>query len=180
MKIYTKQGDAGETSLYGGERVAKDHLRIKVYGTLDELNATLGVVLAQNNVQNELKTKVFRIQNELFELGSELATPTGKKINFLVLSEENVLCLEKEIDEMETALIPLKNFILPGGSRLSSFLHLARAISRRAERELIALHRTEPVRSIILQYVNRLSDHLFVLARFANHLAKINDVAWKK
>ncbi|MBI3534616.1 MAG: cob(I)yrinic acid a,c-diamide adenosyltransferase [Deltaproteobacteria bacterium] len=180
MKIYTKQGDAGETSLYGGERVAKDHLRIKVYGTLDELNATLGIVLAQNNVQDELKTKVFRIQNELFELGSELATPTGKKIGFLVLGEENVLCLEKEIDGMEKVLIPLKNFILPGGSPISSFLHLARAISRRAERELIALHKIEPVRSIVLQYVNRLSDHLFVLARFANHLAKIHDVAWKK
>ncbi len=179
MKIYTKQGDAGETGLYGGMRVSKDDLRVKVYGTLDELNAVLGVVLTEATLAEGIRIKLIRIQNELFTLGSELATPREKKVAIQTLSEAEVTRLEHEIDEMEKNLSPLKNFILPGGCLSSAHLHFARSVSRRAERELITLHHDQPVRALVLQYVNRLSDYLFVIARFANFKASVQDILWQ-
>lgn len=179
MKIYTKQGDEGLTGLLGGDRVSKDHLRIRTYGTFDELNAVLGVVLASSPALNaELKARLTRIQNELFQLGSELATPRNKSPGIELLEESAIGRLEKEIDQMEAALSPLKTFILPGGALEGAYLHLARTVSRRAERELVSLHRAEPMRAEILKYLNRLSDYFFVCARYANHLAKCPDVPW--
>ncbi|MGZ3699981.1 MAG: cob(I)yrinic acid a,c-diamide adenosyltransferase [Bdellovibrionota bacterium] len=178
MKIYTKKGDAGETSLYGGTKVSKDDLRIRTYGTLDELNASLGLVLAETGVPAELAGRLLRVQGELFQLGAELATPRGKSTTTRLIELPEVERLENEIDAMEASLEPLKTFILPGGSRLSALLHLARTVSRRAERELVTLHRAETQRPAVLQYVNRLSDYLFVTARAANHAAKTADVPW--
>lgn len=178
MKIYTKKGDAGETSLFGGIKVPKDDLRIRTYGTFDELNAVLGVVLSQAGVSEGLRHSLIRIQGELFQLGAELATPRGRKPTLALLDEPQIEALESEIDAMEATLAPLTSFILPGGAPASSFLHMARTVARRAERELVVLNRAESVRPAVLQYVNRLSDHLFVCARKANADARIQDVAW--
>jgi cob(I)alamin adenosyltransferase len=177
MKIYTKKGDAGETGLLGGVRVPKDDLRIRTYGTMDELNATLGLALTEN-LPTDLKARLQRIQGELFQLGSELATPRGKATGLKFLGELHVEALEHEIDAMEAKLTPLKTFILPGGSKSSALLHFARTVSRRAERELITMNRSEPQRPLVLQYMNRMSDYLFVCARYANHEAKVPDVPW--
>lgn len=181
MKIYTKKGDAGETGLYGGDRVAKDHLRIHAYGTLDELNAFLGAAisaLADDPSVGELRGWLTRIQGELFQLGAELATPIGKKVASALVEEKEVAMLETEIDAMEQALPPLRHFILPGGTPIASHIHCARAVARRAERELVSLGRQEEVRPVALKYLNRLSDALFVCARYANHLAGVADVPW--
>lgn len=182
MKIYTKHGDQGETGLFGGDRVPKDHLRIQAYGTLDELNAALGLALASaagsTVLDANFTARLRRIQAELFQLGAELATPQGKKVPIALVGLAEVELQEKEIDEMEKSLAPLKAFVLPGGTLIAAQLHLARTICRRAERELVNLHRTEPLRPVVLQYVNRLSDTLFVMSRFANHQAKIEDIPW--
>ena len=178
MKIYTKKGDTGLTGLLGGERVPKDHLRIRTYGTLDELNAVLGMVLSQTELSVALKGRLTRVQGELFQLGAELATPRGKDVGIALVDLAEVEALEKEIDAMESALQPLKSFILPGGSPVSATLHLARTVSRRAERDLVTLHRAEPARAVVIQYLNRLSDYLFVCARFANHEVGRPDIPW--
>lgn len=178
MKIYTKRGDAGETGLYGGARVAKDDLRIRTYGTVDELNAVLGVALAECDAGNPIFSMILRVQSELFQLGAELATPQGKKQTMTLIGENEVNLLEKEIDQMEAELSPLKSFILPGGCKLAAALHLARTVCRRAERELVTLDRQEHQRGLLIQYMNRLSDALFVCARFANHLRQVQDTPW--
>ncbi|MDR3607043.1 MAG: cob(I)yrinic acid a,c-diamide adenosyltransferase [Oligoflexia bacterium] len=182
MKIYTKKGDQGETGLFGNVRVPKDDLRIGTYGTIDELNASLGVVLAELNGGavrvTPILERLLRVQGELFQLGAELATPKGREVPTALLADADTARLEQEIDEMESALEPLKTFILPGGGKVSAYLHLARTISRRAERELISLHHKEPCRKEALAYMNRLSDYLFVTARFANHAEKQPDIAW--
>jgi cob(I)alamin adenosyltransferase len=178
MKIYTKKGDSGETGLFGGARVPKDDLRIRAYGSFDELNAVLGLVLSENPLPKALREQLIRTQSELFQLGAELATPRGKSLSMAMLDDAQTEAMEKEIDEMEEALPQLKTFILPGGSRASALLHLARTVSRRAERELVTLNRAEPQRPAVLRYTNRLSDYLFVCARFANLKAKLPDVPW--
>ncbi len=178
MKIYTKKGDAGETGLYGGARVAKDALRIRTYGTFDELNAALGLVGSEPDLEPGLKSQLLRVQGELFQLGAELATPMGKVVATARIDEFHTRALESEIDDMEAKLPPLKTFILPGGTRAAAGLHLARTISRRAERELITLHKQESMRAEVLQYVNRLSDYLFVCARYANLKSGAADVPW--
>lgn len=177
MKIYTKGGDSGETGLYGGARVPKDDLRIRAYGALDEVNAVLGMVIAEAQGQ-EKAAVLIQLQGQLFQLGAELAAPRGKKPGSQLIEMSEVEFLEKEIDQMESQLEPLKNFILPGGSKLAAMTHFIRTVSRRAERELITLNRAEPVRPVVLQYVNRLSDYLFVLARFFNHTLKVKDQPW--
>ena len=185
MKIYTKHGDQGETGLFGGARVPKDHLRIQAYGTLDELNAVLGMVVARiedgerhDGKFLDLKSQLLRVQAELFQLGAEMATPRGKSPGISLIAEEEINRLESEIDAFETELAPLKTFVLPGGTLLSSELHLARTVSRRAERETIGLHRAEPQRTEVLKYLNRLSDYLFVASRMANHRLGRPDVPW--
>jgi cob(I)alamin adenosyltransferase len=174
MKIYTKKGDQGETGLFGGDRVPKDHLRIRAYGTLDELNAALGLV----SLAPEFGDRLRRIQGELFQLGAELATPRGKSVSVALVAGDEVALLESEIDGMEKSLAPLTHFILPGGCTVAAQLQVARTVCRRAERELVVLHRAEPLRPVVLEYVNRLSDYLFVASRFANHTAKVADVLW--
>jgi cob(I)alamin adenosyltransferase len=174
MKIYTKKGDQGETGLFGGDRVPKDHLRIRAYGTLDELNAALGLV----SNSGDLGTQVRRIQGEIFQLGAELATPRGKKVSVALVDTAEVQALEREIDAMEKKLGTLTHFILPGGSPAGAALHVARTICRRAEREVVVLNRAEPQRPVVLEYVNRLSDYLFVASRFANHEAGVADIPW--
>lgn len=178
MKIYTKKGDAGETGLYGNVRIPKDDLRIRSYGTLDELNAHLGLVLCESSLSADLRARLLRLQGELFQLGAELATPRGKSTGIRLLDQPEIEAQEHEIDAMETQLAPLKTFILPGGGRASALLHLARTVCRRAEREIVTLNRSEPQRPAVIQYMNRLSDYLFVCARFANHEAQVADVPW--
>ena len=181
-KIYTRTGDAGTTGLGTGERVRKDALRISAYGTVDETNATIGVVRLHLGGHPGLDAKLGRIQNDLFDLGADLCVPDrGQKPEFepLRVSDDQVARLEAEIDEMNSELKPLKSFVLPGGSPASAALHVARTVSRRAEREMVALAamENEPVSAAALKYINRLSDYLFVAGRYVNDRGK-SDVLW--
>jgi cob(I)alamin adenosyltransferase len=184
MKIYTKTGDAGETGLFGGSRVPKDDARVEAYGTVDELNCVLGLARAALPASSTLDPLLARLQSELFDLGSELATPPARLETRLgaripLTTDERVTAIEAEIDRLEEPLPPLKNFILPGGTSAAAALHVARAVCRRAERCVVALARTETVRPEALRYLNRLSDLLFVLARYANQQGGVADVTWQ-
>ena len=188
MKIYTKQGDGGESSLFGGDRVPKDHDRLEAYGTLDELNSCLGLARAEAardpeldpTWSKELDQLLNSIQNHLFDLGSELATPDPQRLGLTLVSDRDVVAFEAAIDQHESGLTPLKQFILPGGSALASQLHVARCVCRRAERMVVGLARHESVREEAVRYLNRLSDLLFVLARYANHSSGREDAPWQK
>ncbi len=179
-KVYTKTGDAGETSLAGSVRVIKFDTRVEAIGTVDELNSVLGVIVAyvSESTQNfsDLIRRLQRIQNELFDLGAELSI-VDKVIAYL--SEKNVETLEHEIDEMNVHLPILHSFILPGGSKISAQLHVARAVCRRAERILVKLADEDEVEKYAVPYVNRLSDWLFVTARFVNHELNVDEPLWK-
>jgi cob(I)alamin adenosyltransferase len=179
MKIYTKTGDQGQTGLFGGARVSKAHARVDAYGDVDELNCALGAVRPHVS-DTAADALLLAIQSELFTLGAELARDPSKQIDLGidVIEDGDVQRLETAIDERERDLAPLKTFILPGGSAESAALHLARAVCRRAERKLVLLAQTEPLRPVLLRYVNRLSDLLFVMARHANFRAKVVDVPW--
>jgi cob(I)alamin adenosyltransferase len=180
MKIYTRTGDAGETSLFAGGRVSKGHVRLHVCGTIDELNAVLGLALAVS-LDESLRAPVRRVQSDLFVVGADLATPLDAQTGRVVrVSPRMVERLEDEIDAWVICLPPLKNFILPGGVLGGAFLHQARTVCRRAERWLVTLQETEPVNSEALRYVNRLSDWLFVSARLANMLAGQTETIWQK
>jgi len=184
MKIYTKAGDRGETGLYGGTRVGKDNARVEAYGTVDEVSALLGVAAA-HLTDTPLASLVTSLQNELFTIGADLATPltqgAGKSPVPRVLPAHTER-LEDLIDAHEAELEPLKQFIVPGGSPGSAFLHHARAVARTAERRTVTLYRAAPddMNAEVLRYLNRLADLLFVLARVANYRAGVADVAWKK
>lgn len=181
MKIYTKTGDDGTTGLFGGQRVAKFDPRIECYGTVDELNATLG--LAAVGAESGLARKLGAVQNELFVIGSHLATPeddTRRVARLPELDESAVARLEGEIDAAEADLPPLRNFILPGGAETAARLHFARTVCRRAERLLVAFAAQHAVPPVVVQYFNRLSDWLFVYARWANHHSGVADVPWVK
>jgi cob(I)alamin adenosyltransferase len=170
VKIYTRTGDAGETALLGGTRVFKDHGRVAAYGDVDELNAVIGVVLAEGLPAGDAAL-LLQVQRDLFALGARLADPTAAvagRREKAVLDAEDVERLEHAIDERQAHLPPLTAFILPGGARAGALLHLARTVCRRAERAMVALHRVEPLEPALLTYANRLSDLLFVLARAAN------------
>jgi cob(I)alamin adenosyltransferase len=183
MKIYTRTGDDGTTGLFGGQRVPKDDPRIAAVGTVDELNAALGLVRMEafraSSKPAEIDALVDRLQHRLFDLGAELATPRSASAANLV-SEANVAELEQAIDRYDAELPPLREFILPGGCPLTSQLHMARAICRRAERLTVTLAAADEVRPEIVHYLNRLSDLLFVLARAANAAAGVPDVPWQK
>lgn len=178
MKIYTKTGDKGETGLFGGSRVPKDHIRIQAYGTLDELNSILGIAMAQLTPADRVLKTLETIQEELFQLGAELATPPNKKVPSALVEQDSIERFEGEIDEFEKSLAPLKTFILPGGTLLSALMHHARTVCRRAEREVVSLSHNETIRPEVLEYLNRLSDYLFVLARYENHVAGVLDRPW--
>lgn len=178
MKIYTKTGDHGSTSLFGGTRVDKDSARIDAYGNVDELNSLIGTILA-NNLTIDVSKKLIRVQNELFVLGSDLATPKEVKVKVERVKKSFVNRLEKEIDNWEKQLPALRNFILPGGSNIGSGLHLARTVARRAERSIVNLSTEEKININALTYINRLSDWLFVLARVVNKLDKMKEIPWQ-
>ncbi len=180
MKIYTKTGDAGETGLFGGPRVAKDAARVEAYGAVDELNAALGATLARCG-DGDLGSLLTAIQAQLFTLGAELATPPGAARARAALPPVEpawIAALEAAIDRLEAELPPLRHFILPGGAPLAADLHVARAVCRRAERRVISLHHGEPLAAEVLAYLNRLSDFLFVAARAANHRAGVKETIW--
>jgi cob(I)alamin adenosyltransferase len=176
-KIYTRGGDSGETSLGSGSRVKKHDLRVSAYGTSDEANAVIGIV--RLHTSGDADAMLARIQNDLFDLGADLCTPEeGRKSDgALRVTPEQVERLEHEIDVMNESLAPLTSFILPGGTAAGAYLHLARTTVRRAERLMTDLAQTEPVNTDAIKYVNRLSDHLFQLARHVNEDGKL-DVLW--
>ena len=185
MKIYTKTGDAGETSLFGGKRVSKAHIRIDAYGTVDELNSYIGL-LRDQEIDQHHKTFLINIQQELFVVGAFLATPeesetlkNGKsRLKLDVFGENEVAILEKEIDALDSQLDPMTHFILPGGNSVVSHCHIARTICRRAERACVLLQAEETVNLGVLQYLNRLSDYLFVLARMLSKQLQVVETKW--
>jgi cob(I)alamin adenosyltransferase len=178
MKIYTKSGDKGKTSLFGGERVSKDALRIEAYGTIDELNSEIGVVRAMKPAR-DIDLILDHIQRDLFLLGADLATPRTKDRKKVPRVEPgNVEQIERTIDRLDSSLEPLQQFVLPGGSRIAAEIHIARAICRRAERRVVELSRKNDIGSTLLVYINRLSDLLFVMARYVNKEEKVEEVKW--
>jgi cob(I)alamin adenosyltransferase len=180
MKIYTKGGDKGETALHGGKRVSKDIIRIEAYGTIDELNSFIGLAATEITDQ-KVKTVLNKIQNYLFVLGADLSSPEieeNKKKNIPRINEEHCTDLEKEIDHFDSLNEELKNFILPGGSKGASLLHVCRTICRRGERQVVTLNKTEIIGQNIIIFLNRLSDLFFVLARYQNKISGIPDIKW--
>lgn len=177
MSIVTKTGDTGETGIVGATRLPKSHVRIHAYGSVDELNALLGVVLTKHQLPHDVKTGLLRIQHELFTLGADLATPLVLTVPRI--KQEHIAPLEQEIREWESVLPELKNFILPGGSSAGAELHHARTVCRRAERWIVALKQEEKINELALQYVNRLGDYLFLAARVANGEAGVPETAVK-
>lgn len=180
MKIYTKTGDKGETSLIGGTRVRKSHLRIEAYGTIDELNSFLGVVRDQE-VNQKRQALFSEIQDRLFTIGSTLATDPAKegKVQTPDLHAGDIQLLEDQMDVLDAQLPPLRNFILPGGHPAVSFCHVARTVCRRAERLVIALQEESAVDDLVVQYLNRLSDFLFVLSRAIGFELGVKEITWK-
>ncbi len=178
-KIYTRKGDGGDTALGGGQRVPKDALRVEAYGTVDELNSVIGVALA-GGLCARLAAVLPAIQNELFHLGSDLCFIEEDKIKYALpqIEERHIQRLEALIDEMTAIVGPLENFILPGGSLGSAHLHVARTVCRRAERIVTALVRQETIGGHVLAYLNRLSDALFVMARYENHSRGVAEPLW--
>ena len=181
MKIYTRTGDTGDTALFGGGRVSKDHLRVAAYGAVDELNSHVGTVLATE--PRDLAAQLLEsIQRDLFAIGGQLASPRPEKVKKAlekaVITDERVAELEAAIDQADAELTPIGAFILPGGTPKAAQLHLARTVCRRAERAVVTLHRAEGVAPVIVRYLNRLSDLLFTFARLANHRAGVSDRIW--
>ena len=184
MKIYTKTGDKGETALYGGTRVSKASARVESYGTIDELNSFIGFAKTEITVEKVLN-QLKKIQFDLFTVGSESATPTdkltlanGKSRLSLVISETEIEELENWMDDLEEELQPLQYFILPGGGKAATSLHICRTVCRRAERSLVFLNETEAVRPELIKYLNRLSDYLFVLARYMSKINNVSEEYW--
>ena len=177
MKIYTKTGDDGKTSLFDNSRVWKSHERIISYGAVDELNSAIGIAISMD-LDHQIKEILIRIQNDLFIVGSDLANPDMSDTKIRT-AENMILSLESDIDTFESELSDLSSFILPGGTLLSSILHLSRTISRRAETHVIALSQKEKINKTAAVYLNRLSDLLFILARTINKRKNFDDVVWK-
>ncbi len=179
MKIYTKTGDDGTTALFSGGRVDKTHIRVEAYGTVDELNSLIGVARSSQPTP-ETDARLEEVQNKLFYLGADLATPQDAKSAYVVRLEQSAVeWLEKSIDEMMETLPALNHFILPGGTLCSAHLQVARAVCRRAERLVVALMNQETIGEVPLQYLNRLSDWLFTLARWENQQHQISESAWR-
>lgn len=180
MKIYTKTGDKGETSLFGGERVNKSAQRLKAYGTIDELNSFIGLTVVETT-DNSVGELLQKIQSNLFSLGADLATPDNdktKKLNVFRVDNNFISSVEENIDKYQKELDELKSFILPGGTKSASLLHICRAVCRRAEREIVDLDKAEKINENIIVYVNRLSDLFFVLSRYENKIAGNPDIIW--
>lgn len=179
MKIYTKTGDKGSTSLLGGSRVSKANIRIETYGTVDELNSFIGLLRDFSTNDNDRKKLLIDIQERLFTIGSALASEPGKSFSIPDLRESDIQLLEDEMDKMDDVLPPLRNFILPGGHQAVSYCHLSRTVCRRAERRCIELSEYEEVSDLVIKYLNRLSDFLFVLARKISQETGAEEIPWK-
>ena len=179
FKVYTKNGDSGVTSLFSGERVPKHNIRIKAYGTIDELNCWIGIIKS-NNINKKSKTELSSIQEKLMKIGTQLAYDDSDniKINFEKINHEDIFFLENSIDKMTEKLPELKNFILPGGNILVSFVHLARCVCRRAERGITELDETSKVDNKIIAFINRLSDYLFTLSRKFSYHSNCEEEKW--
>ncbi len=178
MKIYTRTGDQGDTALFGGGRVSKSHGRVEAYGTIDELNAILGIVRA-GNPSRQADAWLRDVQLQLFHLGADLATPLDAAADWVVrVTAQEITWLEEGIDRMTDALEPLRNFILPGGTPAAAHLHLARTVCRRAERLIVALAESDEINPNAVAYVNRLSDWLFTLSRYENQQAGESEQKW--
>ena len=173
-KIYTRTGDQGKTGLADGSRVDKFHSRIESLGNIDELNSVIGIVLTEK-IPDDKKAILEKVQHDLFDIGGELSIP-----NHIAIDDKKIDFLERSLDEMNNELEPLKEFILPGGSKISSYCHLARTVCRRVERNLFLLNDKEEVNKNALKYINRLSDFLFVLARYINKENSNDDILWQK
>lgn len=179
--LYTGGGDAGMTSLVGGERVRKDSDRLEAYGTVDEFSATLGVVAAHVPEDSEIEKQLLKVQNRLFDVGGYLASqPGGKGINAVAGISESCEEVEKWIDALDSATPKIRAFVLPGGCPAASFAHVARTVCRRAERRLFALSLVEDVDPQVCRYFNRLSDYLFILARNLNHASGVSEIIWRQ
>jgi cob(I)alamin adenosyltransferase len=185
MKVYTKTGDTGTTALFGGTRVPKHHIRIESYGTVDELNSHIGLIRDQQ-INATYKTILIEVQDRLFTVGAILATPPEKetlkngekRLQNLGIQENDILFLENEIDAMEAQLPPMTHFVLPGGHTIVSYCHIARCVCRRAERLAVHLNEIEPTDEMVIKYLNRLSDYLFVLARKLSLDLNADEVKW--
>ncbi len=185
MKVYTKTGDKGTTALFGGTRVPKHHIRIESYGTVDELNSHIGLIRDQD-INPHYKSVLIEVQDRLFTVGAILATPPEKetlksgekRLQNLGIVESDIEYLENEIDAMETELPPMTNFVLPGGHTTVSYCHIARCVCRRAERLAVHLNDIDPTDEMVIKYLNRLSDYLFVLARKLSHDLNADEVKW--
>ena len=175
-KIYTKIGDKGSTQLGDGKMVNKDSLRVDAYGSVDEANATIGLSILRTNIKIKKILKI--VQNDLFDLGADLCIPDKKNTQKLKITKDRVDYIEEKIDNFNKELSSLNSFILPGGSESSTYLHIARTVTRRAERKIVALSKKEKINSVTIIYLNRLSDLLFVLARYTNNKGK-KDILWK-
>lgn len=178
MKIYTKKGDSGETSLFGGERVSKSTERIEAYGNVDELNSFIGLA-SSYDLSAKGDEYLQKVQELLFILGADLATPLSSKTRIDRIQEKDIQFLENVIDELEKDLEPLKNFILPGGSQPGATLHVARTVCRRAERAAVACQKVDEISDNCIKFLNRLSDFLFVIARYENKNAGVRETPWK-
>lgn len=179
MKIYTKTGDKGTTSLIGGTRLSKAHVRIDAYGTVDELNSYIGM-LRDQPVNEKRRELLKEIQDRLFTIGSHLASESDQKKRMLPdLTEEDIVLLENEMDQIDSQIPPLRAFVLPGGHQSVSFGHIARTVCRRAERAVIHLQQGEEVESSVIRYLNRLSDYLFMLCRIMTYELGIEEVTWQ-
>ena len=183
MKIYTRMGDEGDTALFGGGRVAKDHVRVEAYGTVDELNAVVGWCASQVT-DAAIRQRLETLQHDLFSIGSELATPPARegraRPDTPPLPEGRIGEMERWIDEADAELDELKAFILPGGAPGAAALHVARTVCRRTERAAVRLAESEPVDGVVIKYLNRLSDLLFTFARLENHRVGTGDLEWRK
>jgi len=178
MKIYTKGGDKGQTSLYGGRRISKDDLRIEAYGTIDELNSHVGHLISLLPDQLGEEELLLEIQNRLFTVGSNLASDPEKELPFPDLLESDIEKLETAMDNMDASLEPLRAFVLPGGSAANSVAHVCRTVTRRAERRMISLSAESPVDPILIKYINRLSDYFFVVSRYIAHKLDHSETPW--
>ncbi len=178
MKIYTKTGDKGETSLFGGTRISKDDIRIEAYGTIDELNAHTGHLLSVLSKDNDQAKVILEIQKRLFTIGANLASDPTKEKRVPDLTEEDVVLLENQMDNMEAHLEPLRSFVLPGGSIQNSVAHICRTVARRAERRMVTLSNSDFVEPILIKYVNRLSDYFFMLSRYLAYELGHSEIPW--
>lgn len=178
MKIYTKTGDAGKTSLIGGTRVPKHHIRIEAYGTIDELNSHIGLIRDQS-IDDHTKSILLEVQDRLFTIGSLLAAdPEKSKMKLPKINESDIKLLENEIDTMNDALPEMRSFVLPGGHPIVSYCHIARCVCRRAERKTVLLSENSPTPEFVIKYINRLSDYLFVLCRKFSSDLKVQEIPW--